>query len=152
MAAQILSNAHISLILNGKTISGFADEERPVEFPATDDLIDVKYGNDGSMYGMTKPMYGGEITIRLAPSSEATAWFVKERIKLKNAQTNGDPIPVYNGRFADDAQKREAQLAGGFLKRCADLPEAGQTFEVVIAFEKITGNIDGATFSPTPPD
>ena len=83
MAAQILSNAHISLILNGKTISGFADEERPVEFPATDDLIDVKYGNDGSMYGMTKPMYGGEITIRLAPSSEATAWFVKERIKLK---------------------------------------------------------------------
>ena len=150
--AQIQSNAHISLVLNEYTISGFADEERPVEFPSSDDLLDRKYGNDGSMYGMSKPMYGGDLTIRLAPTSHATAWFVKERIKLKNAQTNGDPLPTYSGTFKDEGQGRKAELSGGYLLRCADLPEAGQTFEVVIAFERIIGNVDAAKFQPAPSD
>ena len=146
----ILSNAQISLVLNGVTIQGFADEDRPVEFPMSDDMIERKYGADGALYGTTKPMYGGDLTIRLAPSSSSTAWFVKERIKWKNAQRDGTALPVYNGTFADEGQGRTATLTKGYMLRCADLPEAGITFEVVLAFESIIGNIDGATFAPPP--
>ena len=94
------------------------------------------------------PMYGGLLTIRLQPASPSTQWFIQRNEEQKQAQLNRTAVRVYSGSYSDAVQGRSARLEGGFLRKCPDMAEPGQTFEVGIYFERIAGNVDGATFRP----
>ena len=153
--AHILSWAHISMVLTSHrnegeqhTVDGFADEDRPIEFPSSDDMADLTFGHDGALYGTAVPMYGGEVTIRLNPTSPSTQWFIDEREAWKQANLTGgiDPIPTYSGTYTDSSQNRTVRMEGGVMLRCPHINEPGVTFEVVIVFEQIVSSVGGAYF------
>ena len=148
--AQLLSNAHINLIINGHRFSGFADEDRPVEFPGGEDFFTLSTGPDGALYGMAIPMFGGPITVRLEPSSPSVQWAVQQNNMRKNALKSGDPFTIYDGSYSDPAQGRSARVAGGVFMQCPEMPEANVTFEIQFHFEEIFSNVDGGTFVPSP--
>ena len=145
--AQLLSNAHIECIINGHRFTGLADEDRPYEFPGGDDLFNESMGQDGGLYGSSTPRLGGDMTFRLAPTSPTAQWAIGENEARKSAIINGEPFRYYSGTLADPVQGRSARMDGGILKRVPTMVEPGQTFEIVIAFERITSNVDGAQFN-----
>ena len=147
--SQVLSRAQINLVVNGHLVEGYADEDRPVEFPTGDDMAEVSVGADGGVYGTSVPMFGGPVAIRLQPASPSCQWFCNEKERWKQDNIHGRPVTVYEGTYFDPAQGRSATLEGGILQQCPDISEPGQTFEVVIYFERITPDLDSANFAPT---
>ena len=145
---QILPNAHIECIINGHRITGLAEEDRPYEFAAGEDLIETQVGADGGVYATSKPMFGGEFTIRLQPTSPSTQWFIRQKEAWKQSLINSTATVIYEGSYADPAQGRSARMEGGVLQKCPDINEPGQSFEVVLYFERIVVNVDGAIFLP----
>ena len=145
--SQVLSRAQIELIVNGHRVEGYADEDRPVEFPTGDEMATVQTGADGGVYATSVPMFGGAIMIRLQPASPSVQWFCNEKERWKQDNINGRPITVYEGTYSDPAQGRSATLEGGILQQCPDISEPGITFEIAIYFEKITPDLDSANFA-----
>lgn len=144
--AQILSHAHVEVIINGHRFTGWADEDRPVEFPNGDDMVDVKMGRDGGLYGSNIPMFGGTMKFKLAPSSPTAQWGILQKEMWKQAQINGTPTKVYEGSYSDPSQGRAASFQGGFLQAAPDMSEPGQTYEIAIQFERITSSVESARF------
>lgn len=142
----LFSNAHIELVLNGHRVLGYADEERPVEFPTAVDMAELSFGPDGGLYGKSMAQLGGDVTIRVTPNSPTAQWLVRQKMAWKESLKSGSPVTIYSGSFSDASQGRSAQLEGGILRQCPDLPESGVTFEAIFTFEEITANVDGATF------
>ena len=145
--AQVLANAHIEHLINGHRVRGLADEERPIEFPGDQDMADLQVGQDGGLYGMTSPMFGGEIIYRVEPTSPTAQWAVQQKQLWKDAVQGGKALTIYNATHANSVAGWSASLDGGILLRCPDIVEAGQTFEFVIRYEQITSNVDGGIFS-----
>ena len=145
---QILNHAHVSTVLNGHRFTGWANEDRPVEFPTGDDMVNFELGKDGGVYGDNVPMFGGKIIFRMAPTSPTAQWAVQQKENWKQAQINQTETTIYEGVYSDPIQGRSARLEGGFFVQCPDMIEPGQTFEIHVYFERITGNADGAKFRP----
>ena len=145
---QILSHAHIELEIGGHTFLGYADEDRPVEFDGGADRISTSVGKDGGLYGVDEAMLGGDITIRLAPTSPSAQWCITEnQMRKDTVMAGGDATPIYDGSYNDNSQGRAAELLGGVLVACPDMVEPGVTFEVMFRFEQIISSVDGATFT-----
>ena len=144
--AQYLSHSHIEMVLSGHRVTGYAEEDRPIEFEDGTDRTTIQMGKDGGSYGVSESMFGGKIMVRLAPTSPTTAWFITRNEEKKQAQINNQPERVYDGSYTDSVQGRSVVLSGGTLIDCPDMSEPGQTFEVGIFFERIAGNVDGAVF------
>jgi len=66
MTTQLSTRSSI-LILNGVRITGFSDDDNPVEF-AESELATVKFGQDGTLYANANGHQGGEMTVKLLPS------------------------------------------------------------------------------------
>ncbi len=146
--SNIRSNANRQLIINGHRHVGFADEDRPIEYPSGEDMADLSYGPDGGQYGTSTVMFGGEVTIRLEPSSPSAQFWMKEKQMWKQAHIDGSAITTYQGSDNDPVFGVSARLVNGLLMRCPDMSEPGVTFEVVLAFERIIGNPDAGKFQP----
>ena len=146
---QLLSAAHIETIINGHRFQGISDDERPYEFPSDQELVEVKMGVDGGVYGMTKPHFGGPFKIKLEPTSPSVQWCIQQRRLFDRAIEEGTPHVYYSGSYRDIAQGRSAVLSGGFLLTANQMAEQGQIYEITFQFEKIVPNVDGAQFVPT---
>ena len=144
--AQILSHAHVDVVLDGHNFIGWADEDQPVEFDTGEDQVEISIGADGGMYGTSTAMFGSQLTFRMAPTSPTTQWLVARKEEHKQNQINGNAIRIFNGTYSDPVQGRSARMEGGVLMNCPDLPVPGQTFEATFQFERVVGNADGAVF------
>ena len=143
---QLLANAHRELIINGHRHTNFAEEDRPIEWGTGEDLVEIKVGQDGTMYGQSIPMLGNSLMIRLSPTSPSCQWWIRENEYRKQALINKQPHRVYSGTDADPVQGRTMRGEGGVLLQCPDFLEPGQTFEVQLQFERTIPNVDGAKF------
>lgn len=150
MSDLILSTAHLVIRVNGHTMQAPAAEERPFEFPSGQDLVTYQEAPDGSVYGMSMPLFGGPMTFRLQPTSPSTKWFIRERGLRDAALRNGNPLTSYNGSYRDPAEGRVGTLRNGFLLQAPQMYEPGVTYEAIIYFPLIIPNVDGARDSVLP--
>ena len=146
--AQLLSHSHVELEIGGHTFEGYADEDRPVEFGENGEDFNLSFGRDGGMYGTSNVQLGQVITVRLAPTSPSAQWCVQQRQLRNDALVDGGDIPIYDGNYSDSVQGRSAVLQGGVMT-CPAMMEPGVTFEAMFTFERVTSDVDGATFTPT---
>ena len=145
---QLLHHAHIECIISGERMTGWADEERPVEFPDGAGRTEFKTGADGGMYGVGKAMFGGPVTFKFEPTSPSAQYWVRRNEEYKQSQINNTRSRIYSGTYSDSVQGRSARFEGGQIQDCPDMVEPGITFEVTLMFERIAGNVDGAVFHP----
>ena len=135
-----------SLKLNGVQITGLADEDPPVQLPVID-LNDPTFGKDGLMYPQGTSMQGGDVIVKLAPTSPSTA-------RLLNWVTsimNGERLRFY-GEFgeAGSGTKTWTEMEGGVLKSSPPGIMPGQTAEFTFTFEKLIPHFENADFDPVP--
>ena len=140
----IQSQRNISLLLQGHRFQSFAEEEEPVSFDAPE-MLSVKYGDDGTMYVKSSGMLGGEMTVRLAPTSRSAGWCLTRRMEVKR----GTPM-VLAGTYSDPNRNYSADLRGGVLVSCPTAVTPGTTFEATFKFEEIDAHSEGALFGDPP--
>ena len=139
-----LSSRHINLILNGHRFTGYAEDDPPVEFPDMD-LVETVTGRDGAMYANDTAMLGGDVTVKLLPTSESS----KQVLRWLAQRQRGERLE-FEGEYGDTALGYDVVLRGGVMKTCAPATVPGKTFEVVFAFEELIPNYDGARFAAAP--
>lgn len=142
--ATHLSWRHIELILNGHRFQGWSDDDPPVEFPDID-LVNVVTGKDGAAYYSDTGMLGGEVTIKLLPTSESA----KRCLRWLEERDSGARLE-FEGTYGDSEIGFSAALRGGALRTCRPATVPDQNFEVVFHFEEIIPDYDAAQFSPAP--
>ena len=145
----VLSNAHRDHRILGEPMTGFAEEERPIQYPSDVELFIIHIGAEGGMYARSVPTFGGEVMYRLQPESPQVAWAIRQRLFKDNADRMGIRHRIYSATEFDRARNFTARLEGGLLLRCPQVPESGVTFEFVIRYELIVPNPDGATWPAT---
>ena len=145
---QLLNHAHVECILSGERMTGWADEESPVEFPDGAGRAEFKTGADGGVYGVGKAMFGGAVTFKFEPTSPSTQYWIQRNEEYKQSQINGTRTRIYDGSYNDPVQGRSARFEGGAIQDCKDMSTPGVTFEVTLMFDRIIGNVDGAVFHP----
>ena len=148
--AQILSNAHLEHIIDGHRVEGLANEDRPIEFPTGRGFNNiVRSDHDGGMYGTSLAMFGGPVIYRVTPNSPTCQWAIQRNQERKEAIKNASAIPTFaDASHANLVANWSADLSGGVLQDCPDIPEAGVTFEFTIEWELIDSNVDGGVFTP----
>ena len=145
---QLLNHAHVEFIIDDERMTGWADEESPVEFPDGAGRAEFKTGADGGVYGVGKAMFGGAVVMKFAPTSPSVQYWIQRNEEYKQTQINGERTRIYSGSYSDSVQGRSARCEGGALMDCPDMSTPGVTFEVTIFYERIIGNVDGAVFHP----
>lgn len=141
----IQSHRHITCILNGRRIGGWANENPPYEFVDVPELTEVEEGPDGTMHAMDTGKQGGGFMLKLLSSSQDAAWFLQRRA----ARNRGERL-IYNGSLGDSEQGFSAQMQRGVLVVCPPGIVPGQVFEVTLRFQEIQSSADGARFTPPP--
>ena len=149
MTTQVQSHAHISCIINGFRLGGWAEVEQPVEFPALEDLVNVKIGASGIPYGTanTKGL-GGPMMFYHIPNAESADWWINEYEYWKTALERGLPFREYNGHYQDLAQGRQTQMVRGFLLQAHHQSTAGMDYTGGIYFTRLRSNNAGARTVP----
>ena len=109
---QLRSHAHIELMLNGHRFVGWAEDDPPYEFEY-EDASELKRGQDGGMYGLSMPSFGGILTIKLQPASPTAQWCIQQEQIRKNLQKSKAQSRIYRGTLSDPAVGITAELAGG---------------------------------------
>ena len=140
MPAVIMSNLSQVLIINGERVTGLAEDDPPVEMPEIE-LYSEKFGQDGTMYVMTTSRRGGEVVVKLAPSSP----FVKKWLGLHARILSGERIPI-SGEYGDPGLKFSSLLRNGVMKQSPSGVSPGKTAEFTFVFEEIIPNYDNAAF------
>ena len=131
---------HIEVQIDGFSMSGWANEDPPVEFPPID-ALEAIFGKDGTLYGNDTGMRGGDVTLKFLPTSAGAQWWLQrwsERLKGKRR--------VFHGIYTDSELNVSISLRGGLLKTCPAAIVPGQTFEVTVTFQELIPNMDGANF------
>ena len=146
---QVQSHAHVSLVINGFRHGGWAQVENPVEFPPLEDLINLKWGQDGIPYGTTIPKLGGVMMTHHIPNCDSSDWWIAEFEYWKRAVEEGLPHREYNGIYQDLAQGRQSRLIRGMLIQAGHQSTPGADYSAGLVFTRIRSNNDGArTVSP----
>ena len=144
---QLQSNAHRVLIINGHRFTGYASDDRTIEYPS-EELVSIELGQDGAHYGMTIPQFGGVITIRLQPTSPSVQWCILERQALDEAKINGEALRTYEGTETVAAESTSWVLEGGYISQLPQRNETGQTYEAMFGFERIISDVEAGRFNP----
>ena len=139
-----LSYLNQHLILNGERITGFADEEPAVDLPNIA-LSKTKRGPDGTMFVMGTGAKGGEVTVKLLPTSPSVKTFMRAHAEIQQ----GARID-FEGSFSDDELGFSMLLRGGVLVEAPPgiTPDMNPHFK--FDFEEAVPEFDGAQFAPTP--
>ena len=144
---QIQSFAHLDLILNGHRFEGWANEDPPIDWEF-DDLNEVSWGQDGGVYLLSKPMFGGYMTVKVFDTSPTAQWLMQQRLQRDNALIDKAEVTVFSGSFGDAVQGSSWELSGGWLENVPLVAMPHVTFAAKIGFERITPNVDGGTYRP----
>ena len=127
---------HITFILNGERVTGFAKDTPPVDFPGID-LLEEDWGPDGTLHVMSTGRKGGELTIKLLPTSNFCGKFLRWHAQIQN-----DEILDFEGSYSDARLNYSTLLRGGKLKTCPPAIVPGQMFEVMMLFEELIPQAD----------
>ena len=92
---NMLSHSHQQLIMNGERVSGLSDDDNPVELPNIT-LVEENYGSDGIMYVMGTSIKGGEVKVKLQPTSPHVKQWMRDF-----AQIQQGAVINYNGSYGD---------------------------------------------------
>ena len=139
------SFAHIKVILNGFSFSGWADEDPPYDFDF-EESSDRTHGRDGALYVLGIPMYGGVFTFKMMADSPAAQWAVQQEQFRKDAHLMGNPLRGYSGTIVDNATGTNYRLEGGVIVMFPAVIIPGKVYEGSIEFEQIASNVDGGRF------
>ena len=96
------SFAHIKVILNGFSFSGWADEDPPYDIDQ-EESSDRTRGRDGGMYVLGLPMFGGMFTFKMMADSPTAQWSVQQEQFRKDAHH----WLILHGRYVCKARKPE---------------------------------------------
>ena len=150
--AQIFSNAHIDVVIDGShRVEGLADEERPYEFSDGADMYEISRSQaDGGLYAQTNAgnILGGTFTLRLQPNSPSVQWLIDRKQEIKRATIDRTKHRIFEISVKDTVQGRSTVMEGCLLAQCPDQAEAATTFEVMFECEVIKTNNAGADFRP----
>ena len=137
-----LSHLKQVLILNGTRVSGLADASPPIDFP-TIELLEDTWGKDGTLYTVATERLGGEVTIKLLPTSPDVKRFLRWFAQIQNGQRIR-----FEGSYGDPELNFSTLMQGGEMKSCPPTIIPGVDFEVMFVFEKLTPQYDSARFEP----
>ena len=112
--AQNESIAHISIILNGHRLTGWADEDPPFAFEYEESSERTR-GADGGLYAMGMPTYGGTFTFKVFSTSPTAQWAMQNEQMRKNAHTSGDPERTYSGTYSNPVTGISFRMEGGII-------------------------------------
>ena len=139
-----LSHRQCELILNAHRFTGFSDDDPPVDFPAID-LTKIQYGQDGTLYATDTGRQGGEMMVKLAPSSPSA-----QRIARWFRERQQGARRTFSGTYGDPGLGYSLTLEGGKLVSAPPIVVPGQTYEAKFSFERLIPQMDGAQFDPAP--
>lgn len=140
MTTQLSTRSSI-LILNGVRITGFSDDDNPVEFDESE-LATVKFGQDGTLYANATGKQGGEMTVKLLPSSPSTKWLMRHAARIK-----AGAVIYWNGSYGDPSLNYKATLRGGIMTKPPNAIVPGTDPSFMFTFEEIIPDFDTARFS-----
>ena len=139
-----LSDAQRRIEVLGHRITGFADEDRPAEYPTGVDLWNVTRGRDGSMHASSTAMIGGLIIVRVRPTSPTAVWAVQQYELYRQAELAGTEHREYDWYDSQPSLGWSVRAQGGVLQRAPAALEPRATVEIAWEFELIIPNYDGA--------
>lgn len=128
----------------GHRITGLADEDPPVEMP----IIEVEtetWGKDGTLYTDSTGRRGGEVKVKLLPTSVST-----KHLMRKFAEIQGGRRINWEGFYGDILLNQHSLLRGGRMKMAPATISPGVTAEFTFVFEEIIPSFDSAEFEPSP--
>ena len=131
----------------GLGLSASPKKSSQLSFP-TEELVRLKRGADGGVYGVDLAMFGGNVIFRMAPTSPGAKAFMQWRAMHDQATLGGSPQMVFAGSYSDTFQGRSARLAGGVLISAPAMSVPDVTYEGTIYFDRIIGIVEGADFLP----
>lgn len=134
----------VSFILNGHRFQGWSDDKPPIDFPKIE-LKETKRGADGVLYATDTGIRGGEVTVKLFPTSVST-----QRVLKWRAEAQRDRALVFNGSFVNPDTNSSSRMKNGYLKSSDGESVPGKTFMATFEFEQIIPSADSGTFSPRP--
>jgi len=140
MTTQLSTRSSI-LILNGVRITGFSDDDNPVEFSESE-LATVKFGQDGTMYSNATGNQGGEMTVKLLPSSPSAKWLMRHAARIK-----AGAVIYWNGSYGDPTLNYKVTLRGGVMTKPPNAIVPGTDPAFMFTFEEIVPDFDTARFS-----
>lgn len=129
---QVLSHAHVECIINDHRFVGWAEDDPPYEFE-TEDAAEFRMGQDGGLYGLSRPMFGCIFRFRLTPTSPTTQWAMDQEQIRKNDMKASAALRIYQGSFSDPAQGVSWTLSGGGILNFPPVRIANQTYEGAIS-------------------
>ena len=131
-------------ILPGHQITGFADEDPPVEMP----IIEVEtetWGKDGTLFTATTGRQGGEVKIKLLPVSVSTKYLMRKHAEILKGERYS-----WSGIYGDLIVGYHSLLKGGRLKMAPVTVSPEVTAEFTFVFEQIIPAFDTVKFEPSP--
>ena len=126
------SNTSTVLALNGVRIEGFSNDDPPVEFPDIQ-LVEEMFGRDGHMYVMGTGLRGGDVVIKLLPTSPSIPAFMDRHAMMQLGRDPG----FYYGEYSDRNLGFSTYMYGGYIKQCPPAVSPGKTFEVTLVFQEL---------------
>ena len=102
------------LVLGGETltrVSGLSDDNPPIELPDIP-LYETHFGHDGTMYAMGTSMQGGDVKVKLLPTSQTNARWLGVHAQIQK----GVHI-IWHGLYHYDTVVGGLQQSWGFALR-----------------------------------
>ena len=142
---QLLSHAHIDCLMNGHRFTGWAEDDPPYSWEY-EDAVEMTEGQDGGLYGVSMPRFGGTYNFMVEPSSPTCQWAMQQEQMRKNAHLNRSALRIYSGVFSDPVQGVSWRMEGGVIVQLPATRVANLSYEGSIRFELITAQVDGGIF------
>ena len=133
-----------TLEINGTVVTGLADDDPPVDIPEIE-LITTKFGQDGTLYAHATEVVGGEVMVKLLPTSQFAATVLRWNAEIQNGARL-----IFSGNYGDPELGYSMQMEGGVLTKCPPSVIPNKTFECTFMFEELRPQYDGAKFAPGP--
>ena len=115
---------HVSVTLGGHLVRGFADEDDALMLPDAVSFFEVSRGADGSMEVMRNGVKGGELQLKLQPSSPSVQFFMNQVSLQMGDQGSSGTIVSWQGEVIDSRNGAKVTLSDGVLTEAP----LGQTY------------------------
>ena len=139
-----LSHAHQVLVVNGERVTNLATGDNPVELPQIP-IVEEEFGSDGTMYVNGTSIKGGEVKVKLQPTSPQVKQWMRDFAEIQQgARIN------YTASYGDTELGYSTTMRGGFLKMAPPGITPGVTAEFTFVFEELIPEFDNAQFRPSP--
>ena len=141
--AQMISNRHQRLIINGETVTGLSKDKPPVELPLIN-LIEEDFASDGTLLAYGTSMRGGPVKVKLQPTSPQVKSWMRYHAQIQNGA-----IINFSGVYGDPRLGYDTLLRGGFMKEARPGVSPEQDAEFTFIFEETVPQFENAKFTPS---